>query len=41
MHERYRRFLEERRERWLLLEGDHETRLATASAAVEALLAGG
>jgi NadR type nicotinamide-nucleotide adenylyltransferase len=41
MHERYRRFLEERHERWLLLEGDHETRLATASAAVDALLAGG
>jgi NadR type nicotinamide-nucleotide adenylyltransferase len=40
MHERYRRFLEERHERWLLLEGDHETRFSAASAAVEALLAG-
>jgi NadR type nicotinamide-nucleotide adenylyltransferase len=41
MHERYRRFLEERGERWLLLEGDHETRLSKASAAVESLLDGG
>jgi HTH-type transcriptional regulator, transcriptional repressor of NAD biosynthesis genes len=34
MHVRYRAFLEERGERWLLLEGDHEARLAVAEAAV-------
>ena len=37
MHERYRAFLEERGERWVLLEGDHETRLAVAEAAMLAL----
>jgi NadR type nicotinamide-nucleotide adenylyltransferase len=39
MHERYRAFLERRGARWALLEGDHATRLATAAASVEALLA--
>jgi NadR type nicotinamide-nucleotide adenylyltransferase len=37
MHERYRAFLVARGERWLLLQGDHETRLAAAVAALEAL----